>query len=132
MPITDLIADALTMIRNASALGKPTVNIPASNVLEKIMEILKKESYIDNYKRIADNKQGTLRVYLKFGPDQDPAISGLKRISKPGLRVYSKKDKIPLVLRGMGVAVISTSKGIVTDKEARQLGLGGEVLCYVW
>lgn len=132
MSRVDVITDGLTMIRNASAVKKLTVNIPASNVLEKIMGILKQKEYIENYKRINDNKQGMLKIYLKFNEEGSGVISGLKRISKPSLRVYVKKDEIPYVLRGLGTAVISTSKGIMADDEARKTKVGGEVLLYVW
>ena len=97
-----------------------------------LAEILKNEGFIKDYERVEDGKQGIIRVYLKYGPNREKVISGLKRISKPGLKVYCKKDEIPKVLGGLGIAVISTSKGIMTDKEARKLGLGGEVICYVW
>jgi small subunit ribosomal protein S8 len=131
MSRTDLIADALTMIRNAVMAKKENVDIPASNTLKSIFEILKKEDYIENFKFIKDKKQGILRIYLKY-IGAKPAIANLRRVSKPGLRVYVKRDKIPNVLRGRGIAVISTSKGIVTNKEAKATGLGGEVMAYIW
>lgn len=131
MARTDLIADAFTMIRNALMAKKENLDIPASNTLKSIFEILKKESYIETFKPIEDKKQGVLRVYLKYLAGK-PAIRNIKRISKPGLRVYVKRDKVPSVLRGRGIAIISTSKGIVTDKEARESGLGGEIIGYIW
>ncbi len=131
MSTTDLIADAFTIIRNATMAKKENVDIPASNTVKAIMEVLKKENYIETFKEIEDKKQGLLRVYLRylFGK---PAIRNIKRVSRPGLRRYVKADKVPVVLRGKGIAVVSTSKGIVTDKEARQLGLGGEIIGYIW
>ncbi|MDD5246811.1 MAG: 30S ribosomal protein S8 [Candidatus Omnitrophica bacterium] len=131
MARTDLIADALTIIRNAVAAKKENVDFPASNSLKAIMEILEKEKYIDAFKLVEDKKQGKLRVYLKYIAGKS-AIINLKRVSKPSLRIHVKKDKIPSVLRGRGLAIISTSKGIITDKAAREQGLGGEVLLYIW
>ena len=131
MARTDLIADALTMIRNALMAKKDNVDIPASGSLKAILEILKKEAYIDNFKFIEDKKQGILRIYLKYLASK-PAIRNIKRVSKPGLRVYVKRDKVPSVLRGRGLAIISTSRGIMTDKEAKELGVGGELIAYVW
>jgi small subunit ribosomal protein S8 len=131
MAMTDPIADMLTRIRNANMVQKTTVDIPASRVKEEIASVLKDEGFIKDYQRIAEG-HGILRLYLKYGKDGQKVISGLKRISKPGLRVYAKKDEIPKVLGGLGVAVISTSKGIITDKNARNMGVGGEVICYVW
>jgi len=131
MSRTDLIADSCTIIRNAVMAKKDIVDVPASNIIKSILEILKRENYVDNLKTIEDKKQGILRVYLKYISGKS-AIRNIKRVSKPGLRVYVKQDKIPSVLRGRGTAIISTSKGIVTDKQAKELGLGGEVVCYVW
>ncbi len=131
MSRTDLIADALTIIRNAIMVKKDFTDIPASNILISILEILKRENYIENFKLIEDDKQGTIKVYLKYIAEKS-AIKNLRRISKSSLRVYVKGENIPLVLRGRGLAIISTSKGILTDKEARQLGVGGEVIAYVW
>ncbi|MDD5594650.1 MAG: 30S ribosomal protein S8 [Candidatus Omnitrophica bacterium] len=131
MSRSDLIADALAMIRNAIMAKKENVDVPASNSLKSILEILEKENYIDAFKPIEDKKQGVLRIYLKYLSGKS-AIINIKRVSRPGLRVYVKKDKIPMVLRGRGMAIVSTSKGLVTDKEARESGLGGEVLAYVW
>jgi len=131
MSRTDLIADTFTMIRNAIMAKKEDLDVPASKQVKSILEILKKESYIDNFKLIEDKKQGYLRIYLKYTSGK-PAIKSIKRISKPGLRVYVKNDKIPSVLRGRGLAIVSTSKGITTGEEAKNLGLGGEIIGYVW
>jgi small subunit ribosomal protein S8 len=131
MSRTDLISDVFTIIRNASIIKKQVINIPSSLMVQSIAEILKKEGYIENFKFIDDKKQGTLRLYLKYIGDK-PAINNLKRISKPGLRRYVKKEDIPFVLRGKGIAIISTSQGILTDKQAREKKLGGEVIGYVW
>ena len=132
MVMTDPIADFLTRIRNANMVMHEKVEIPASKTKIALAEILKNEGFIKDYEQVEDGKQGIIRVYLKYGHNREKVISGLKRISKPGLKVYCKKDEIPKVLGGLGIAIISTSKGIVTDKEARKLGLGGEVICYVW
>lgn len=132
MVMTDPIADFLTRIRNANMVMHEKVEIPASKTKIALAEILKNEGFIKDYEQIEDGKQGIIRVYLKYGANKEKVITGLRRISKPGLKVYCKKDEIPKVLGGLGIAVISTSKGIVTDKEARKLGLGGEVICYVW
>lgn len=131
MSRTDLIADTFTMIRNAIMANKKDLDIPASGSMKSILDILKKEGYIDNFKLIEDKKQGVLRVYLKYMAGK-PAIRNIKRVSKPGLRIYVKHQKIPSVLRGRGIAIISTSKGITTDEEARKLGLGGEIIGYIW
>jgi small subunit ribosomal protein S8 len=131
MSRTDLIADTFTMIRNALMAKKESVDVPASNITKSIMDILKKENYIDNFKLLEDKKQGILRIYLKYIKAQ-AAIKNIQRVSKPGLRVYVKRDKIPLVLRGRGISIISTPQGILTDKEARAKGLGGELIAYVW
>ena len=130
--MTDPIADMLTRVRNANMAGNGQVEIPASKVKKAIATILKKEGYIKDYELIQDTKQGKLKLYLKVGNDNRSAISGLKRISKPGLRVYARKDELPRVLGGLGIAIISTSRGIMTDQEARKAELGGEVICYVW
>ena len=132
MVMTDPIADFLTRIRNANMVMHEKVEIPASKTKIAMAEILKNEGFIKDYEQIEYGKQGIIRVYLKYGANKEKVITGLKRISKPGLKVYCKKDEIPKVLGGLGIAIISTSKGIVTDKEARKLGLGGEVICYVW
>lgn len=131
MSKSDPIADFVSMIRNGLMAKRENIDVPASGVIKSILEILKNKGYIDNFKLIEDKKQGILRVYLKylFGK---PAINNLRRISKPGLRVYTKQNKIPRVLRGRGIAIISTSRGIITDQDARQQKLGGEVICYIW
>ena len=132
MSLSDPIANMLTIIRNAARIQKESVDIPSSKLCLQILEVFKKESYIDNYRFIKDSHQGILRIYLKYDKSKKSAITNLKRISKPGLRVYAKKDKIPRVLNGLGIAAISTSKGILSNNEARQKKIGGEVLCYVW
>ena len=132
MTMTDPIADMLTRIRNANSVGHPTVEIPASKMKKSIAEILLNEGYIGSYEVEDDNKQGMIKIQLKYGADNEKVISGIKKISKPGLKVYAKANEIPRVLGGLGIAIISTSKGIVSDKEARKLGVGGEVICYVW
>ena len=130
--MTDPIADMLTRIRNANMVRHNTVEIPASNVKRSIAQILKQEGFIRDYENIRDQKQGIIRIHLKYGPDSQRIISGLKRISKPGLRVFARKDELPKVLGGLGVAIISTSQGVMSDREARKTGCGGEVLCYIW
>ena len=131
MSRTDLIADAFTMIRNAIMAKKDNVDVPASNTIKSILEILKKEGYIDNLKLIEDKKQNVVRIYLKYIAGKS-AIRNIRRVSKPGLRVYVKRQKVPSVLRGRGLAIISTSKGVITDKQARELGAGGEIIGYIW
>ena len=131
MARTDLLADTFTMIRNAIMVKKENVDVPALSTTKAILEILKRESYIDNFKLIEDKRQGRLRVYLKYVLGKS-AIKNIRRISRPGLRVYVKRDKIPYVLRGKGLAIISTPKGIMTDAGARETGLGGEVIAYIW
>jgi small subunit ribosomal protein S8 len=131
MSRTDLIADTFTMIRNAIMAHKENLDVPASKMTKSILDILLREHYIDNYKLIEDKKQGIIRIYLKYIAGKS-AIRGIKRVSKPGLRLYVKADKVPSVLRGRGMAVVSTSHGILTDKEAREQGFGGEVIGYVW
>lgn len=130
--MTDPIADMLTRIKNALQAKKEEVDIPSSNLKLRIAEILKEEGYIRDFKLIQDAKQGIIRVFLKYDEYGEPVISGLKRISKPGRRIYVSKDKIPRVMRGLGVAILTTSKGVMTDREARKMGVGGEVICYVW
>jgi len=132
MVMTDPIADMLTRIRNANSVHHDKVEVPGSKIKTAIIDILKNEGFIKDYEVIADNKQGMIRVILKYGANKEKVISGIKRISKPGLRVYTQKDQLPRVLGGLGIAVISTSKGIMTDKAARKAGLGGEVLAYIW
>ncbi|EFI41404.1 MULTISPECIES: 30S ribosomal protein S8 [Peptoniphilus] len=130
--MTDPIADMLTRIRNGNNARHKSVDIPASNIKKEISEILLKEGYIKNYEVIEDDKQGIIRIDFKYGDNKERVISGIKRISKPGLRVYAQSSDIPKVLGGLGIAIVSTSKGILTDKEARANGVGGEVICYVW
>ena len=132
MTMTDPIADMLTRIRNANTVGHETVEIPASTMKKAIAEILKEEGYITDFEVIDDNKQGIIKVTMKYGANKERVISGIKKISKPGLKVYAKAGEVPKVLGGLGIAIVSTSKGIVSDKEARKLGVGGEVICYVW
>lgn len=132
MVMTDPIADMLTRIRNANIVRHETVEIPASKIKREIAEILKKEGFIRDAEFVEDNKQGIIRLFLKYGQNNERVITGLKRISKPGLRVYAKSQEIPRVLGGLGIAIISTSKGVMTDKEARFAKAGGEVLAYVW
>ena len=132
MVTTDPIADMLTRIRNASQANFKTVDIPASNMKKDIAEILFNEGYIKAYEEIKNDNQGIIRVSLKYTEKGKKVISGLKRISKPGLRIYASKEELPKVLNGLGIALISTSKGIMTDKKARELGVGGEVLAYIW
>ena len=131
MSRSDLIADVFTIIRNAVMIKKDAVDLPASNNIKSIMAILKKNEYIDNFKLIEDKKPGLVRVYLKYIAGKS-AIRNIKRISKPGLRVYVRSKSVPSVLRGRGLAIVSTSKGVITDKEARELGVGGEIIGYVW
>ena len=132
MQITDTIADLLTRIRNASSAKHATVDIPASNVKKAIVEILLNEGYIKSYQVVEDGKQGIIRMTLKYDENRTPVISGIRRVSKPGLRIYSSCEDMPKVMRGLGVAIVSTSKGIITDKKARELGVGGEILAFVW
>jgi small subunit ribosomal protein S8 len=132
MHATDVIADMLTRIRNAANSRHETVDIPASNLKRRIAQILEEEGYIKGFTEINDNKQGVIRITLKYADTKRNVISGIKRISKPGLRVYAGKDELPKVLGGLGIAIISTSKGVMTDKAARKEGVGGEVLAFVW
>lgn len=132
MSMTDPIADLLTRIRNASTARHEKVDVPASKMKESIIQILAEEGYIKGYKHLEDSKQGMLRVYLKYGPDKNGIISGIRRISKPGCRIYLTKDKLPKVRGGFGSAIISTSKGIMTSSKCKQQQVGGEVLCYIW
>ncbi|MBQ1579825.1 MAG: 30S ribosomal protein S8 [Firmicutes bacterium] len=132
MTMTDPVADMLTRIRNANTAGHATVDIPASKIKKNIAEILVKEGYIKGYEVVAGETQDIIRVTMKYGPEKTKVISGIKKISKPGLKVYAKANEVPKVLGGLGIAIISTSSGLVTDKEARKLGVGGEVICYVW
>ncbi|UQS85621.1 30S ribosomal protein S8 [Apilactobacillus apisilvae] len=132
MSMTDPIADFLTRIRNANMVRHESVEVPASKIKKSIAEILKREGFIRDVEYMDDDKQGVIRVFLKYGKNDEHVISGLKRISRPGLRSYVKSDSIPKVLNGLGVAIISTSEGVVTDKEARAKKIGGEVLAYIW
>ena len=132
MVVTDTIADMLTRIRNANQMRYQEVSVPASNLKVSLAKILKEEGFIEDYKVVNDNVQGTIELTLKYGQNKERVITGLKRISKPGLRVYAKAGEVPKVLNGLGVAIISTSHGVMTDKEARKENLGGEVLCYIW
>lgn len=132
MVMTDPIADFLTRIRNGNMVMHENIEAPSSKMKLAIADILKDEGYIKDFEYIADGKQGIVRVYLKYGANKEKVISGIKRISKPGLKVYVKKDEVPKVLGGLGTAVVSTSKGLMTDKKARKEGLGGEIICYIW
>ena len=132
MQITDVIADMLTRIRNANSSKHETVDIPASGVKKAIADILKEEGYISDFQIIEDGKQGIIRIILKYGPGKSKVIQGLRRVSKPGLRIYTNCEDMPVVMKGLGIAIISTSKGIMTDKKARRSHIGGEVLAFVW
>ena len=132
MTMTDPIADMLTRIRNANTVKHETVDVPASNIKKEIARILLEEGFVRGYDVIEDGKQGIIRIQLKYGQTGERVISGLKRISKPGMRVYAANQEIPKVLNGLGISIISTSKGILTDKQARRENVGGEVICYVW
>lgn len=132
MVMTDPIADMLTRIRNANTVRHTSLELPASKIKQEIADILKREGFIRDYEYIQDSKQGILRLFLKYGSNNEKVISGLKKISKPGLRVYAKADELPRVLGGLGIAIISSSSGVITDKEARQQQVGGEVIAYVW
>ncbi|MCD5450805.1 30S ribosomal protein S8 [Lactobacillus delbrueckii] len=132
MVLTDPIADFLTRIRNANMAKHDSVEIPASNIKKSLTEILKQEGFIRDYEVTEDGKQGVIKIILKYGPNGERVISGLKRISKPGLRNYVSADNLPKVLNGLGIAIVSTSAGVLTDKEAREKNVGGEVIAYVW
>ncbi len=132
MHITDPIADMLTRIRNANNARHTTVDIPASNMKKAIAKILLDEGYVKNVEHIEDNIQGVIRITLKYGENKQKVLTGLKRVSKPGLRAYASKEDLPRVLKGLGIAIISTSKGVMTDKEARRQNVGGEVLAFIW
>lgn len=132
MVMTDPIADFLTRIRNGNTAMKATVEIPASKMKKALAEILKEEGFIKNWEFVEDSLQGVIRVYMKYGENREHVISGLKRISKPGLRVHVGKDDVPQVLNGLGIAILTTSDGVMTDKQARKAGVGGEIICYVW
>ena len=132
MSMTDPVADMLTRIRNANIAGHKTVDVPASKIKKNLAEILLKEGYIAGFEVEELQPQSVIHIQMKYGPNKEKVITGIKRISKPGLKVYAKKEELPKVLGGLGIAVISTSNGLITDKEARKLGVGGEVVCYVW
>ena len=132
MQITDTIADMLTRIRNANSAKHATVDIPASNMKRSIAQILVDEGYIKSFQVIDDGKQGIIRVTLKYGENKSQVITGLRRVSKPGLRIYSSCEDMPKVMKGLGIAIVSTSKGVMTDKKARELNVGGEVLAFIW
>ena len=132
MQITDSIADILTRIRNANTAKHATVDVPASNMKKAIAQILVDEGYIKSFQIIDDGKQGVIRITLKYGENKSQVITGLRRVSKPGLRIYSSCEDMPKVMKGLGIAIVSTSKGVMTDKKARELNVGGEVLAFVW
>ncbi|OEH93202.1 30S ribosomal protein S8 [Bacillus solimangrovi] len=132
MVMTDPIADMLTRIRNANMVRHDKLEVPASKLKKEVAEILKREGFVRDVEFIEDNKQGIIRIFLKYGANDERVITGIKRISKPGLRVYAKANEVPRVLNGLGVAIVSTSNGVLSDKEARQKQVGGEVLAYVW
>lgn len=132
MQITDTIADLLTRIRNANSAKHATVDVPASNVKKAIAQILVDEGYVKSFQVIEDGKQGVIRITLKYSDSKSPVITGLRRVSKPGLRIYSSCEDMPKVRKGLGIAIVSTSKGIMTDKKARELNVGGELLAFVW
>lgn len=132
MSLSDPIADMLTRIRNAVMASYDTVDVPSSRLKVNIAKILKSEGFVKNYKIVADGRQGTIRFFLKYDEKGEPVIGGLKRVSKPSGRIYSKKDKIPRVVNGFGINILSTPKGVMTDREAKRLGVGGEILCSVW
>ena len=132
MTMTDPIADMLTRIRNANSACHKTVEVPASKIKKSIAEILKDEGYINGFEVKEDGKQGVIDIEMKYGPENEKVITGIKKISKPGLKVYAKANEVPRVLGGLGIAIISTSNGVISDKKARELGVGGEVICYVW
>ena len=132
MTMTDPIADMLTRIRNANMVRHEKLELPASNVKKDIAEILKREGFVRDVEYVEDDKQGMIRIFIKYGANNERVITGLKRISKPGLRVYAKTNEVPRVLNGLGIALVSTSQGLVTDKEARAKQIGGEIIAYVW
>ena len=132
MQITDTVADMLTRIRNANSAKHDTVDIPASNMKKAIAQILVDEGYVNGFQVIEDGKQGIIRITLKYGENKSKVITGLRRVSKPGLRIYTSCEDCPKVMKGLGVAILSTSKGVITDKEARKLNVGGEVLAFIW
>lgn len=131
MSLTDPIANLLTNIRNAARVKKETVEVPASKLAERVLEIFKNDGYIEDYRLLKNNTQGVFKIYLKYETNA-PSIIGIKRVSRPGLRIYVKRDRVPRVINGLGTAVISTSRGVISDREARKLRVGGEVVCYIW
>jgi small subunit ribosomal protein S8 len=130
--MTDPVADMLTRIRNANSVGHEAVSVPASRMKKSIAGILRDEGYIADFDLVEDDRQGVINIKMKYSADNEKVISGIRKISKPGLRVYAKAEDVPRVLGGLGIAIISTSRGVISDKEARRLGVGGEVICYVW
>lgn len=132
MQITDTIADILTRIRNANTAKHATVDVPASNIKKSITQILVDEGYVKGFQVIEDGKQGIIRITLKYGDNKTPVITGLRRVSKPGLRIYSSCEDMPKVRKGLGIAIVSTSRGVMTDKKARELNVGGEILAFIW
>ncbi|CDQ41407.1 MULTISPECIES: 30S ribosomal protein S8 [Virgibacillus] len=132
MVMTDPIADMLTRIRNANMVKHEKLELPASKMKKEVADILKREGFVSDYELVEDSKQGILRIFLKYGVNEERVITGIKRISKPGLRVYAKANEVPRVLNGLGIAIVSTSRGVLSDKEARSQAVGGEVIAYVW
>jgi small subunit ribosomal protein S8 len=132
MSMTDPISDLLTRIRNANTANHEKVDIPASKIKQEVVRLIKEEGFIRNYKVLEEHKRGLIRVFLKYGPNRERVINSLERISKPGKRVYTSADSIPRVLGGLGVAILSTSQGLMTDRQARRARVGGEVICYIW
>ena len=132
MGMTDPVADMLTRIRNGSKAGKKWIDVPGSNLKKELARILAEEHFIDNYRFFEDKKQGELRLFLRYDNEEQPMIRGIRRVSKPGLRKYSRAEELPRVLNGLGIAIISTSNGVMTDRDARKKGIGGEIICYVW
>lgn len=132
MAVTDPVADLLTRIRNANSAGHDQVEVPASRLIVEIIKILQSEGFIKTHELVKDKAQSRAKIALKYGPHKEKVITNLKRVSRPGLRVYSKRGDLPRVLGGLGIAIISTSRGVITDREARRLHVGGEILCYVW
>ena len=132
MVMTDPVADMLTRIRNANVVRHEVLELPSSKLKAEIADILKREGYVRDYEVVEDNKQGILKIFLKYGSNEEQVITGIKRISKPGLRVFAKADEVPRVLNGLGTAIVSTSRGVLSDKEARSQHVGGEVLAYIW
>ncbi len=132
MAMSDPVADMLTRIRNASLVRRERVEVPGSRLKRAMAEIMKREGYIRDFEWVAGSPENKIRIHLRYGPRKEQVIRGLKRVSKPGLRVYAAKDELPRVLGGLGVAIVSTSRGLMTDREARELGLGGEVICQIW